>query len=477
MLFCSQAFLVFFALVFTLYWAMPWQRARVWLLLAASYYFYASWNHWLALLIFTTTIVDYGVALGMDATASPAKRRALLIASLVGNLGMLGYFKYTNFFLASLQSALQAAGMSTSIPLLSILLPIGISFYTFEAINYTVDVYRRRIPAERNLAHFLLFILFFPHLIAGPIVRAADFLPQIRRPKRWSWLRGQVGVQLFLLGVIKKLAIADRLALFVDPVFKDPAQYSTYATWMAFIGYALQVYCDFSGYSDMALGGAHLLGYKLVRNFDMPFLAPNITEFWRRWHISLSSWLRDYLFIPLGGSRGGRWQTARNLIITMTVCGLWHGAAWTYIAFGTLQGLLLVGHRAFTDVRRHVPLVGRLARVLDTGPGTALCIVLTFLTFCVSLVIFRAPSFTVAGAIFGRLVVRADGARVGLHSNGLWYTLVLVIVAHLATRFGWWRRVQAWVPAPVLGGAYAVALSFTLLFAPDNGQAFIYFQF
>jgi alginate O-acetyltransferase complex protein AlgI len=477
MLFCSQAFLVFFALVFTLYWAMPWQRGRVWLLLVASYFFYASWNHWLALLIFATTIVDYCVALGMDATASPAKRRVLLIASLVGNLGMLGYFKYANFFLDSLQTALQTAGMSTSIPLLSIILPIGISFYTFEAINYTVDVYRGRMRAERNLAHFLLFILFFPHLIAGPIVRASDFLPQIRRAKRWSWMRGQVGVQLFLLGVIKKLAIADRLALFVDPVFKDPGQYSSYATWIAIIAYALQVYCDFSGYSDMALGAAHLLGYKLVRNFDMPFLAPNIAEFWRRWHISLSSWLRDYLFIPLGGSRGGRWQTARNLIITMTVCGLWHGAAWTYVAFGALHGLLLVGYRTFANARRNVPLVTRLTRVLDTAPGTALCVVLTFLTFCVSLAIFRAPSFTAAGTTLGRLFIRTDGMRVGLHSNGLWYTLVLMLVAHLAGRFGWWQRVQARLPAPVLGGAYALALSLTLLFAPDNGQAFIYFQF
>ncbi len=213
-------------------------------------------------------------------------------------------FKYVNFFLDSLEASLQLAGVSVSWPTLSIILPIGISFYTFEAINYTVDVYRRRVVAEKRLDHFLLFITFFPHLVAGPIVRARDFLPQIESMKRWNWNRLQLGVNYFLLGLFKKLVLADRLAMAADPIFEAPGDYKTAVVWIAMISYALQIYCDFSGYSDMALGLAHSLGFKLTKNFDTPYVARNVSEFWRRWHISLSTWLRDYLFIPLGGSRG-----------------------------------------------------------------------------------------------------------------------------------------------------------------------------
>ena len=263
----------------------------------------------------------------MDQFSSPRLRKSLLTISLVGNLGLLCYFKYANFFLHSLERALHLAGGDASLPLLEVILPIGISFYTFEAINYTVDVYRRRVPAERNLAHFMLFITFFPHLVAGPIVRARDFLPQIARRKRWSWPRMRLGAEYILLGLVKKLAVADRMAQFADPVFADPTSYGSAAVWLAALAYSLQIYCDFSGYTDMALGSAHMLGYKLSINFNMPYLAANVSEFWHRWHISLSTWLRDYLFIPLGGSRGGEWRTVRNLMITMTLGGLWHGAS------------------------------------------------------------------------------------------------------------------------------------------------------
>src|SRR5438093_1931838 len=217
--FCSWQYLLFFAGVFAVYWLMPWSRMRVWLLLAASFYFYASWNHWLACLITATSIMDYLAARGMDTVAAPRVRRLLLLSSLLMNLGLLCYFKYVNFFLESLQATLAAAGLSAQFRMLDVILPIGISFYTFEAINYTIDVYRRRIPAERDLSHFMLFILFFPHLIAGPLVRAADFLPQLSRRKRWNWFRAHAGVQLILMGLFKKLAIADHLAQFCDPVF------------------------------------------------------------------------------------------------------------------------------------------------------------------------------------------------------------------------------------------------------------------
>src|SRR5436190_13119461 len=301
MLFCSLEFFVFFVGVFALYWAVPWQRPRVWLLLAASLYFYASWNKQLALLIAVSTALDYSLARGMEATQVAWRRRSLLGVSLVGNLTLLCYFKYANFFLASLEEALRSAGATASLPTLSVLLPVGISFYTFEAISYTVDVYRRRMPAERSLSNFMVFILFFPHLVAGPIVRARDFLPQTRRPKRWSWPRMQLGVGLLLVGLFKKLAVADRCALFADPVFAHPENYRCLAVWAGVLAYAVQIYCDFSGYSDMALGAAHLLGYKLAVNFRAPYLAANIEDFWRRWQASLSSWLRAYLFFPLCG--------------------------------------------------------------------------------------------------------------------------------------------------------------------------------
>ncbi len=359
MLFCSQKFLLFFAIIFVLYWALPGRRPRVWLLLAASFYFYASWSKQLALIICASTLLDYLVALGMEHTTVNWRRRLLLSLSLMANLGLLGYFKYANFFLQSLTQALHRAGCTAGFGSLEILLPIGISFYTFEAINYTIDVYRRRIRAERNLGDFMLFILFFPHLVAGPIVRARDFLPQIKRVKHWDWARLFLGTGYVVMGVVKKMAIADRMAEYADPIFNNPSAYRGEAILIAMIAYAVQIFCDFSGYTDMAIGTAHMLGYKLARNFNMPYLAVNVAEFWRRWHISLSTWLRDYLFIPLGGSRGSRWQTARNLMITMTLGGLWHGASWTFVFWGVLHGVLLIGHRIFRSFSERRPLLDR----------------------------------------------------------------------------------------------------------------------
>jgi alginate O-acetyltransferase complex protein AlgI len=474
MLFCSQQFLVFFTLIFTAYWLMPWHRARVWLLLGASFYFYASWNKWLAGIICLSTAMDYAVARGMDATARPWKRKLMLGLSLVANLGLLFYFKYANFFLASLEQALRAVGAHSSMPVLSVILPIGISFYTFEAINYTIDVYRRRVKAERNLANFMLFITFFPHLVAGPIVRAKDFLPQVYRRKRWDWARLQLGTQFFLMGLFKKLAIADRMALYADPVFANPELYGTGAVWLATIAYALQIYCDFSGYTDMALGSAHMLGYKLAMNFNMPYLAANVSEFWRRWHISLSSWLRDYLFIPMGGSRGTTWQTNRNLMVTMALGGLWHGASWTFVFWGILHGSYLIAHRGFQAVcKRH----WRLDWLMQSIPGTALRMALTFACVCVSWVFFRATTFGTAATFLHRLVVPHVGLSAPLHYRSLWYTVAAVALCHAIAQRGFWKRVAVRMPAPVMGFGYATVLTLALVLAPDSGKAFIYFQF
>jgi len=474
MLFQTQQFLVFFSVVFTAYWTVPQARARVWILLAASFYFYASWNHWLAVLVFASSSADYVIARAIQGSDDTARRRMWLTASVVGNLGLLAYFKYANFFLDSLESALRAAGADASLPVLQVILPVGISFYTFEAISYTTDVFRRRAQAERSLPNFLLFITFFPHLIAGPIVRARHFLPQVRRPKRWSWSRLELGVQLFLIGLFKKVVVADWMAAFADPVFADPTAFRTGTVWIGAIACAIQIYCDFSGYTDMALGTAHMLGYKLVRNFNMPFLAANIAEFWRRWHISLSTWLRDYLFIPLGGSRGGRWKTYRNLMVTMTLGGLWHGAAWPFVCFGALQGLWLVGHRAAGEVtdRFH-----KIALLMAMPPATALRIAATFLGFCITLVVFRAVSLDAAGVILGRMFAAHPGGGTPERESIFCTLLGLGALSHALVQSRIWPGVLRKLPPPLIGLGYVALLMAVLLFAPGGEKPFVYFQF
>jgi alginate O-acetyltransferase complex protein AlgI len=474
MLFCSSQFLVFFIAVFAVYWAMPWRQPRVWLLMGASLFFYASWNKYLALLVAVSTTIDYALARGMEATTVSWRRKWMLGASLTGNLGLLCYFKYANFFLGSLEEVLHAAGATTSLPVLRVLLPVGISFYTFEAISYTVDVYRRRMPAERDLANFMVFILFFPHLVAGPIVRARDFLPQVRRPKHWSWLRLQWGAQLFLVGLFKKLVIADRMAMFADPIFASPGHCLMPAAWLAVLAYSVQIYCDFSGYTDMALGVAHLLGYKLAVNFKAPYLAANVQDFWRRWHISLSSWLRDYMFIPLGGSRAGEWQLCRNLLVTMTLGGLWHGASWTFVAWGLLHGMLLVGHRGMQRIGKWSPAFDR---ALLSSAGTGLRVATTFLTVSLLWVFFRAADFRTALRLFSRLVALDGNWPAPGLTNRFAELVAAMILLHLFAQWGWWRKWAVDLPAPVRGLGYAVVLALALMLAPDSGKAFIYFQF
>jgi alginate O-acetyltransferase complex protein AlgI len=497
MLFCSKTFLQFFLLVFAAYWLVPWRRIaiplpfrsssgrryrisgdelRVWLLLYASYYFYAFWDRRLALLICASTFVDYWLALGIDHFSAPRLRKLLLCINVTANLSLLCFFKYANFFLQSLEASLQAAGVRADIPLLQVILPVGISFYTFEAINYMVDVYRGKVRAERNLAHFMLFILFFPHLVAGPIVRARDFLPQVRRSKRWSWPRFQVGVEYFLLGLLKKWVVADRMAAFVDPVFANPAHidYSSGAIWVAIIAYAMQIYCDFSGYSDMALGTAHMLGYRLAVNFNMPYVAVNIADYWHRWHISLSTWLRDYLFIPLGGSRGTKWQIGRNLLITMTLGGLWHGPAWTYVLWGALHGVLLIGHRSFSAFCKSRP---RLDAVLQSLPGTACRMALTFVVVCLGYVIFRSPSVLESGLLLKRMLWPHTGLPTPLVMQSFWFTLTGFVLFHVGAHAVRWKWCHERLPTLVLGMSYAAAVLLCMVLAPEGEQNFIYFQF
>jgi len=476
--FQTQGFLLFFLVVAAAYWLLPrrWNTARVWLLVVASFHFYAAWNASLALLVTATATLDYLFARGMDATDRRGSKRALMWCSILMNLGVLAYFKYRGFFLNELHDLLTALGGNPDFKTLSplnILIPFGISFYTFEAISYAVDVATGKIRAERRLSHFLLFILFFPHLVAGPIVRAGDFLRQAHRVKRWNWVRVQVGVQFFLLGLFKKLAIADRMAVFSDPVFQNPEQYNTSALWLAVLAYALRIYADFSGYSDMAVGTAHLFGIRLTQNFNMPYLSANITEFWRRWHISLSTWLRDYLYIPLGGSRCGPVRRTFNLMVTMLLGGLWHGANWPYVIWGGLHGLMLVIHKQFAGYAKARPVLDGL---LQSGPGTALRVVFTF--FCVSLCwVFFRPELHESLVMLGRMFTIHDGLTLPLHNRSLWYTVLFVLACHLLVARGLWQWVWARTPPAAAGFGYAVTLTAAMVLAPEQGQSFIYFTF
>jgi alginate O-acetyltransferase complex protein AlgI len=471
--FNSLAFLRFFAVVFTVYWFLPWRPIRVLWLLAASYFFYASWSKELALVVASTSLMDYLLGRGMDATSRPWLRRALLFTSLAVNLGLLCYFKYVNFFLDSLRSALRAAGANPSIGVLEVIIPFGISFYTFEAISYTIDVYRGRMKAEKSLPNFMLFILFFPHLVAGPIVRAWDFLPQVARPRRWSWFRISLGMQLISVGLFKKLAIADRLAEYSDAAFAAPETFHARALWVGLIAFAIRIYCDFSGYSDMAVGTAHLFGFKLTRNFNLPYLACNISEFWRRWHISLSTWLRDYLFIPLGGSRGSNLATCRNLMITMALGGLWHGANWSYLVWGLIHGTLLVLHRLFRACVEERP---RLRAMLDGKFGIVAGTGLTF--FCVLLTwAFFQPSLKAGVTMLVRLFTFPEGGGFPFVRETWLATLGILIVGHLAVELRWWQSIWRRVPAPLAAAACVTVYFVAILFAPPEHKTFIYFQF
>jgi alginate O-acetyltransferase complex protein AlgI len=339
-----------------------------------------------------------------------------------------------------------------------------------------VDVYCRQVRAERNPAHLLLFVLFFPHLLAGPIVRAGAFLPQLRRSKRWSWARFQLGGEYFLLGVLKKWVIADQLAFYADPVFADPGLFGTAANWVALLAFTIEVYCDFSGYSDMALGVAHLLDYRLAVNFNMPYLATSVADYWQRNHISLSTWLRDYLFIPLFDVRGPRRQVYRNFLITMTLGGLWHGASWNFAWWGFLHGIFLSVHRLFRSFCQPRP---RLEAFLQSVPGTALRRALTLFCIAQALVMFRAETFALTRAMYYRLWIPAAGRSID-HIYGytlFWGIVAGFVVAHVIGCRQWWERVSQRLPVSVLGLAYVVALILCMAMAPIIERPFQYIQF
>jgi len=389
MVFTSWVFVRFFIVFFSVFLVLPTRGARQLLVLCASIYFYGSWKASYLLLLAAPSIVDYVCASRIEATANTGVRRLWVTASVVSNLGLLGYFKYADFFLANLDALL-----GRRFKPLEILLPVGISFYTFKTLSYTIDVYRRDIPACKSWWRYAMFVSYFPELVAGPIVRASIFLPQMTRSLRPNWNRSVVGFQLVLLGFTKKLMIADRLAPFADPVFASPSTFSPGTVLMGIVAYSLQIYCDFSGYSDIAIGISYTIGFDLPENFNMPYASTSITEFWRRWHMTLSQWLRDYLYIPLGGNRKGRVRTYVNLIVTMLLGGLWHGANWTFVCWGLLHGTGLALHKLWTSwsVGRIRPLPRPVAWLT------------TYTFVCFGWVFFRAPSFSVAATIIRKIL-------------------------------------------------------------------------
>lgn len=481
--FVESRFLGFCCLTFAVFWALPWQRARLIWVLAVSIAFYMSWHPQLIVLIGASAMIDFAIALLIERSSSAWLRRLLLVSSIALSLGLLIWFKYTNFLLGSANSLLALFGSDYHWPLFDkLLLPLGISFYTFETISYVVDVYRGRCKAVRHVVDYALFLMFFPHLAAGPIVRPRDFLPQLERHRRFSWYRTLIGVMIVVVGLFKKAALADNLAPVIDPIFADPAAHASSAVWLATLGYAMQIYCDFSGYSDMALGLALTIGFKLPLNFNMPYLAQNIGDFWRRWHISLSSWLRDYLYIPLGGSRKGQLGTQVNLLTTMVLGGLWHGASWTFVLWGGYHGLLLCIHRAWQrrskSEDRGLTEAANNSRSSILDLRSSINVVLTFLCVCLGWVFFRAQSFAAAWTLTAHLVLPSPGLQLPLTATMLIVCCFAILLsAHLLEARWPWRRLERRLPAPALGAAIALLLVLVMLLIPESQKGFIYFQF
>jgi alginate O-acetyltransferase complex protein AlgI len=398
-LFNTYSFLfVFLPVTFAVYWGVRGARDRQWVIFLASYVFYAVWSVKFAILMLATTSVDYFTARRIEASPDARTKRLWLTLSMVSNLSVLGVFKYYDFFATSVDDIAGAP----LLPLLRLALPIGISFYTFESMSYTIDVYRGEVPALRQFIDYGHFVTMFPRLVAGPIVRYKDMAHSLANvPDTLATVHAVEAVQFFTIGLVKKVFIADILASrLVDPLFASRAPLSMAEGWLAALGYTGQLYFDFSGYSDMAVGLALLFGFRLPRNFNLPYASANVSEFWRRWHISLSTWLRDYLYIPLGGNRGSRAHTARNLFLTMLLGGVWHGANWTFLVWGAIHGGALV---VYSYVVRPSGLTSRLPR-----PASVAC---SFLVVVVAWVMFRAATIHDAGSMYA--------AMLGFHGLGL----------------------------------------------------------
>ena len=471
--FNSLTFLVFFAIVLALH-NLPFSwRAKKINLLVASYVFYSAWNPPFVLLLMGATVVDWFAAQGLYQSKTEAGRKAWLLVTLVSNLGLLGCFKYGNFLLENFSVMVRAFGMEYEPPKLDIILPIGISFYTFVTLSYTLDVYFRKMKPWRSFLDYAMLVTFFPHLVAGPILRAADFLPQCIEEHKPSREQFAWGLNLLVLGLFEKMVLADFLfAPVAEKVFNASAALSFTDAWLGVFAFAGQIFCDFAGYSTCAIGIAICLGFRFPVNFLFPYAALGFSDFWRRWHISLSSWLRDYLYVPLGGNRRGPVRTYVNLILTMLLGGLWHGASWTYVIWGGLHGTYLIGERVLKPFVRADRLWARpyLEPLLALG---------TFLLVCVAWVFFRAPNLQVATGLIHSMVGLTSPAAMLLSKKESLTIGVLIsglLTVHWFMRNSSLETTGAGIPWRIRSLAFSAMLILVVI-VPSASRAFIYFQF
>lgn len=466
MSFVSIEFAYLFGALLILLTSIRHPGARKLIILSVSCIFYAYWDWRFLGLLASVTIVDFFISKHLTYSYNERTRKALLTVSVIFNLGLLGIFKYLNFFIENLDVLLSPLGMHLNT--LHFILPIGISFYIFETLSYVIDVYRGTAEPAASLVDYAVFISFFPRLVAGPIMRASRFLPQLERGLLMNIENFIAGAQLFAQGLMKKIIVADRLSVGVDIVFKNPDKFSSSSVWLAVLAYSIQIYFDFSGYSDMALGVARVLGFQLDQNFNLPYVAQSFSEFWQRWHISLSSWLRDYLYIPLGGNRNGVVHTYINLMLTMILGGLWHGASWDFVIWGGLHGFYLTIERML--YKNKVP-----AKDWSTPIGWIRAAVV-FLLVNIGWVFFRSPSLEIASSVLSKLFFISNSGIQWLYTPALIFVPLIV----LGGLFMAWR--QYTIPILTIDKPYAIPLLaaeffWVYLFFPTNVNPFIYFQF
>ncbi len=474
MLFPTIDFAIFFAVAFTANWLLnPYPRLWKLAMLAASYVFYSWWDWRFVFLLASVTVTAHVGASAVNHFQDERRRRIAMVASVGALLGILGWFKYYGFVALNVDNLFHTLGSGHLLPLLQVTLPVGISFFTFMALSYVIDIYRRKLELARAL-DVAVYLSFFPHLVAGPIVRGEELLPQIRRKRDPAGIDFGRAAWLVAAGLFKKVVISSYVdSAIVTPVFSAPHQHSALEILFAAYGYAVEIYADFSGYTDIAIGLAMLLGFRFPQNFDAPYTARNLQDFWRRWHMTLSRWLRDYLYIPLGGGRGSRWTVARNIMITMVLGGLWHGAAWTFVAWGTIHGSgQVVGH-----LRRS----NRVARGLDPVPdGTLRVIVQRVVTFhivCLGWIFFNADSFSTAATLIGRLFTAWGRAPL------VTPLVVITVVGTVALQYlprdlgGRAQREFARQPWAVQGAILGVVLLGITTLGPQGVAPFIYYRF